>query len=83
MIDTFTLIDDAIAIVKHPRGVFKQTAMYRRGDRVYVPHAGGFIQLLSAFDGRHSTSHPDIKIEAFDAPGVAIVKGVPVWEGGR
>jgi hypothetical protein len=64
----FTVIDSNLALVRYPKGVFRQVQMYRRGDRVYLPHSGGYIEVrgLQPHDGSFATSHPDIKLLEFD-----------------
>lgn len=76
--DLFTIVEDGIAIVRAPKGVFKQTKVYTRGGRVFVPHAGGFIRVCAAFNGQHVTSHPDIRVVEIEAPGLELSKGEPV-----
>lgn len=74
--DVFSQIDGALAIVRYPKGVFKQVKLYHRKTRVYIPHAGGFI-LVRGQDicsDAYFTSHPDIKLIEYDAPGVESVK---------
>lgn len=66
----FNQIDDAEAIVRLPKGVFRQVKMYNRGDRVFVAHNGGFIRITSKFGSEWGTSHPDIKVIDFDCAGV-------------
>lgn len=72
--EVFSQIDDALAIVKYPRGILKQVKMYRRKDRVYVPHSGGFIEVRNNWDGAFTTSHPDVKVVEYDARGTHLVK---------
>ena len=59
-------IDNALAFVRLPRGIFKQVPMYARGDRVYVPHSGGFVRVCANLgsDG-WATSHPDVRVVDF------------------
>lgn len=68
--EVFTQIDNAQAIIRQSKGVQKQVAMYRRGDRVFVPFAGGYIQVLSKESGGYVTMHPDVKVLEFEAEGV-------------
>lgn len=71
----FTEIQDAHAIAKYPRGVFKQVKVYRRGERVYIPHSGGYIEMrYQEHDGCHSTSHPDVKVLEYEIDGLSHVK---------
>ncbi len=61
--EVFTVIDSNLGLARYPKGVFKQVAMYRRGDRVYLPHSGGFIEVRQRqSDGSFNTSHPDVKL---------------------
>lgn len=62
MIDLFSVIDDAVAIVRLPKGVYKQTKIYRRGARLYVPHGGGYVRIGARFGDTWCTSHPDVKV---------------------
>jgi hypothetical protein len=65
--ELFTLIDDNLGIARYPKGVLKQVKMYRRGDRVYLPHSGGFIEVRGQErDGTFYTSHPDVKLLEHD-----------------
>ncbi len=60
----FTQIDNAMAIVRYPKGVLKQVKLYHRGDRVYIPHGGGFVEVWR-FEGAgtcYTTTHPDIRL---------------------
>jgi hypothetical protein len=67
----FTVIDDAHGIAKYPKGVEKQVKLYRRGERVYLPHSGGFIEVrYKEPSGAHNTSHPDVKLVEFSASGL-------------
>lgn len=69
MMNTFSVIEDAIAIVKLPKGVQKQTKMYHRNGALYVPHGGGYIQVRGKFDGEWLTSHPDVRVSEFECAG--------------
>lgn len=65
-------IDDALAFVRLPRGVFKQVQLYARGNRVYVPHSGGYIRVCAHLgsDG-WVTSNPNVRILDFtQVPGL-------------
>jgi len=76
----FTVIDDAVAIVRLKNGVQKQTKMYSRGDRVFIPHGGGYLRITAKFGDTFGTSHPDIKVEEFEAAGVLTDRiGHPVF----
>lgn len=73
----FVLIEDAVAIVRYPKGIMKQTKMYQRGESVYIPHGGGFVRLVHQFDEKFTTSHPDLSVIEFEAEGVEIHNRVP------
>jgi hypothetical protein len=51
----FHVIDDA-QVVLRSKGVFKQVKVFRRDNRLYAQHGGGFIGLRR--DG--GTTHPQI-----------------------
>lgn len=58
----FHRIDDAECIVRIAGGVFKQSELYRRGDRVYVKASGGFVRICAPFGDTWGTSHPNINV---------------------
>lgn len=62
----FEVIEDAVAIVRYPKGVYKQTKVHRRGGRQHIPHAGGFIRITAKFGDTWGTSHPDIKVQEME-----------------
>lgn len=65
----FTAIDDAVAIVRFPKGVHKQVKMYRRGEGVFLPCSGGYIGVrYLEHTGEFTTTHPDVKLVEYDAP---------------
>jgi hypothetical protein len=71
----FSIIDDAKAIIRLPKGVEKQVDLFHRNGSVYVPHGGGFVRVTTKFGDTHSTSHPSVKVVEFDARGVAEKSG--------
>lgn len=75
--ELFTVIEDGVAILRGAKGVFKQTKVYHRGERIFVPHGGGFIRVCANFGGTFGTSHPDIKVMELEAAGVDVSKGEP------
>ena len=75
MIVPFSAIPDALAIVRLPKGVHKQTSVYHRGHTVYVPHAGGYIRVGHWFDNRWATSHPDVSVLELEGDGIAFMDG--------
>lgn len=75
----FTVIDDATAIIKLPKGVMKQVKVYARGDRVFVPHSGGYIRVTAKFGDTFGTSHPDIKVAEIEGEGISLETGSPVF----
>lgn len=79
--ELFSLVDDAAAIVRMPKGVLKQTKVYHRGSTVYVPHAGGFVRVTAMFGtDPFTTSHPDIKVVEIEGPGISIDRGAPRYD---
>ena len=72
----FSVIDDALPIVRHKNGVFKQVQLYYRGDRVYVKHGSGFVEVrYEQPDGTLCTSMPDLTVVDYDSfPGLRKVK---------
>lgn len=74
--ELFTQIDDAHAIIRLPKGVQKQVKLYKREDRVYVPHSGGYVEVRSIYNAREplplTTAHPDIKVVDYDSKQVRV-----------
>lgn len=67
--ELFTLIDDGVAIIRKPPGVFVQAKLYHRGGKVFVGAAGGFVRITDKFD-TYGTSHPNIKVLELSGTGV-------------
>lgn len=59
--ERFHKIDDAAAITLS-RGVYRQSAVYRRGDNLYVAHGSGFLRLSSG----GGTSMPSVSWKDLD-----------------
>lgn len=81
--DRMVVIEDAQAFVRLPKGVYKQVNVYARGERIFVPHSGGFIRVCARLgsDG-WSTSHPSVKVIDFDDhPQLSLVSGEPRYRG--
>lgn len=74
--DLFTLVEDGVAVLRAPNGVFKQTKVFTRGGRVFVPYSGGFIRVCAAFNSQHTTTHPSVKVVEIEAEGLDL-KGEP------
>lgn len=74
--ELFTQIDDAHAIIRLPKGVQKQVKLYRRGLNVYIPHAGGYVEVRSVYSNREplplTTAHPDIKVVDYESKQVRV-----------
>lgn len=68
------VIDDAIAFVRYPKGVFRQAKLYSRGERIYVQHGTGYVRLCAKFGNEFLTSHPDIKVIEIDAPMIDVTR---------
>jgi hypothetical protein len=60
--DHMTLVEDASAWVRLKRGTFKQADIYRRGNKHYIKHGGGFVHICEKFGQEWLTSNPDIKV---------------------
>jgi hypothetical protein len=52
----FTAIPEGQAII-YANGVYRQTALYMRGERVYAKYGSGFVRLSQG----GSTSHPKFR----------------------
>jgi hypothetical protein len=61
-VDLFHRIDDAEAIVRLKGGVYKQTELYRRGDRIFVKHGSGFVRVTALFGDVWGTSAPGVNV---------------------
>lgn len=74
--DLFHEIPDAAAILRVGNGVHKQTKVFHRGGRVFVPHGGGFIRVVCEFGGTWGTSHPKATVIDIsqDVPGLFVTK---------
>lgn len=55
----FHVIEDAAAILRTKRGIWRQTKVYRRGDDLFAALGGGFIRLYAS----NGTSHPDTSLD--------------------
>lgn len=65
--ELFTAIEDSYGVLRLSKGIFKQVKLYRRGERVFAPHAGGFIEIRAQeASGAYYTSHPDIKLVDYE-----------------
>ena len=83
--DLFHRIDDAECIVRAKGGVYKQAELYRRGDRVYVKAAGGYVRVCAKFGETWGTSNPGVNV--IDMPqrvrGLSLpATSEPRWTGG-
>lgn len=69
----FTIVDEADAIVRLPKGVHKQVKVYHRGGKLFIPHSGGFVRIVpQQFDATFSTGHPDVKVVEIEGPGISV-----------
>lgn len=69
--ELFSVVDEADAIIRLPKGVHKQVKVYQRAGKLFVPHAGGFIRIVpTKWDESYSTGHPDIKVVEIEGPGI-------------
>jgi|2_EtaG_2_1085320.scaffolds.fasta_scaffold73754_2 hypothetical protein len=53
--DLFHIIDD-VQVITRSRGVFRQVALYRRGNTLFAKHGGGYVKLMS----KGGTSAPKV-----------------------
>lgn len=60
----FHVIQDAAAIIVR-KSVFKQVAVYRRGDGIYIAAGGGYVRIYKG----GNTGLPDVRWEEIDVPG--------------
>jgi len=80
--ELFTLIDDGVAIIRKPPGVFMQTKLYHRGGDVYINAAGGFVRICAKFD-TYGTTHPNIKVLELSGRNVVLhQKNAPAYRQG-
>ncbi len=54
--DFFTAIPEAQAIV-FSKGVYRQTALFARGGKIYAKHGSGFVRLMQG----GGSSHPNLR----------------------
>jgi hypothetical protein len=61
--ELFTVLDDSLAIIRVGKGVEKQVKLYRRGVKLYVPHAGGYVEIRKKLEnGEWYTTHPQVRL---------------------
>jgi hypothetical protein len=77
--ELFHVIDDGVAIVK-VGSVYKQTKLYRRGDRLFVTHAGGYVRICAKFGDTWGTAMPNIKVIDFEGAGVVNATSEPRFQ---
>lgn len=77
----FHKIEGAIAIVRGKGGVHKQVDMYARGERVFIPHSGGYIRVCAKFGSEWGTANPDVKVLEFEGDGISDNRGEPRYVG--
>jgi hypothetical protein len=79
--DLFHRIDDAEAIVRVKGGVFKQSEVFRRRDRIYVKHGSGFIRVTAKFGDTWGTSAPGVNVLDISAASDLTLEPEPRWTG--
>jgi len=78
--DLFHQIEDATAIVRVGQ-IWKQTKVYQRGGVLFIPHAGGYVRVVSKFGDVYGTAVPKMSVVDIDGPGI-VRDGLTVgWEG--
>jgi hypothetical protein len=63
MMEFFTAIPEAQGII-YSNGVYRQTALYTRGQGVYAKYGSGYVRLSQG----GATSHPKIRWSDLDTP---------------
>lgn len=76
--ELFHIIDDGVAIIK-VGNIYKQTKLYRRGKRLFVTHAGGYIRICAKFGDTWGTALPNVKVIDFEGEGVKNATSEPRW----
>lgn len=71
----FHKIENAVAIIRIKGGIHKQTDMYRRGDRVFIPMRGGYLRIVSLLGDAFGTADPNVSVLEFEADGVELMGG--------
>lgn len=65
--EVFTSQDDSLAIIRIGKGVEKQVKLYSRGQNLYVPYSGGYVEIRKRCEnGTWNTAHPLVKLLEFD-----------------
>lgn len=80
--EVFSSIDESVGIIRNKQGVEKQVTLYHRNTRVYIPYAGGFVEVRGEEMGgssAYTTRHPDVKLIEYDCTKMARVKDVGLW----
>ena len=75
--DLFHEIEGAVAILRLPKGVFKQVKMFHRGQDVYVAAAGGYVRVGPWLGNRWGTTHPSVFVEDIDTADGRVCIGNP------
>lgn len=68
--ERFHIIEDSCVILRS-RGVFRQSALYRRGNQLYGSIGGGLVELAA----RGGTSAPNVTWVDMDTGGLILAKG--------
>lgn len=69
--DLFNVIDEAVAIVRLPKGVHKQVKVYQRGGKLFIPHCGGFVRIVpNRFEDTYSTGYNGLRVIDIEGPGI-------------
>lgn len=75
-------IEEAKAFIRGPGGLFSERDVYARGDRVFVPWAGGFVRVCAKLGGEWVTSKPRVAVVDFKpVPGLRL-DGEPTYQQG-
>jgi hypothetical protein len=78
--EMFHQIEDGVAVIRAPKGVYRQSKVYRRGSRIYVQYGSGYVRVTAKFGDTWGTSHPDVRVEDIEGEGLITATGEPRWE---
>lgn len=69
-IAVFGEINNAVAIVRTSGGILKQTKVFARLDRVFIPMSGGYMMVRDKFGGEFLTANPNVKVLEIEGDGI-------------
>lgn len=67
--EVFTVIDDALAIIRKKSGTYSQVKLYNRIGKVYCGIGSGFIEIRQkSYQDEWATSDPNTVVVDFELP---------------